>query len=164
MGITSQCLERSCRVGTASARRLDYRAPNMERCSRRGSSRLDGSHELLASGVSEHPVEPPMDFGSHPPGQWSSNPTQGKGSGKAMSYANTSRGKGMTSGKGLSSGKGRSIAKGGVQMLTSDQKAPQPVNKSGRKFGYCHSQVKDGNHDFLTCTLRNEGRDPDNTE
>jgi hypothetical protein len=99
-----------------------------------------------------------------PPGQWSSHPTQGKGSGKSMSYANTSRGKGMTSGKGLSSGKGPSIGKGGVQMLTSDQREPPSVNKSGRKCGYCHSQGKDGNHDFLTCTLRNEGRDTDNTE
>ncbi len=53
-----------------------------------------------------------------PPGQWSSNPTQGKGSGKEMSYTNTSRGKGMTSGKELSSGKGPAIGKGGVQMLT----------------------------------------------
>ncbi len=114
---------------------LDYRTLNMERCSRRGGSRLDGSHVLLASGASEPPVEPPMDFGSHPRGQWSSNPSQGKGSGKSMSYTNTSRGKGMTSGKGLSSGKGPSIGMGGVQMLTSDQKAPHPSTSQDESVG-----------------------------
>ncbi len=41
-----------------------------------------------------------------------------------MSYANTSRGKGMTSGKGLLSGKGPSTGKSGVQMLKSDQRKP----------------------------------------
>jgi hypothetical protein len=102
--------------------------------------------------------------GPSPPGQWSSHPAQGKGTGKGMSYANTSKGKGMTSGKGLSSGKGSSTGKGGVQMLTSDQKAPPLVNTSGRKCGYCHSQGRDGNHDFLTCNFRNEDREPNHTE
>jgi hypothetical protein len=70
----------------------------------------------------------------------------------------------MGSGKGISLGKGQSKGKGGVQVLTSDQKSPPPINSSGRKCGYCHSQGKDGNHDFLTCNLRNEGRDMSNQE
>ena len=110
------------------------------------------------------PSRAPNGIWDHPPGQKSSNPNQGKVSGKSMSYANTSRGKGMTSGKGLSSGKGPSIGKGGGQMLTSDQKAPPLVNTSGRKCGYCHSQGRDGNHDFLTCNFRNEDQEPNHTE
>ena len=120
-----------------------------------------------ASGKLDFQTPNPIPSGSRdppPPGQWSSHPTQGKGTGKGMSYTNASRGKGMTPGKGLSTGKGSSTGKGGVQMLTSDQKAPPLVNTSGRKCGYCHSQGRDGNHDFLTCNFRNEDREPNHTE
>jgi hypothetical protein len=99
-----------------------------------------------------------------PTGQWSANPTPGKGLEKGMSYANTSRGKGMMSGKGLSSGKGSSTGKGVVQVLTSDHQATPPTSRSGRQCGFCHSQGMDVNHDFLTCSFRNDERNPNTTE
>ncbi len=164
VGIQSQWLEWCPRGGSVSARQLGHRTFNVERCSRRGGSRLDGSHELLAKLNLRTSSRNHSGFRVLPPGHWSSNPTQGKGSEKAMSYTNTSRGKEMTSGKVLSSVKGSSTGKGEVQMLTSDQKAPPPVNRSGRKCGYCHSQGKDGNHDLLRCSFRNEGRDQNTTK